>query len=50
MSQIYKDNSLSIGGTPLVRLNRITPGKATVYARSRGAIRPTVLSAGSARQ
>jgi len=36
MSQIYTDNSLSIGGTPLVRLNRIIPGKATVYAKIEG--------------
>lgn len=36
MSQIYTDNSLSIGGTPLVRLNRIAPGKATVYAKIEG--------------
>jgi cysteine synthase len=36
MSQIYTDNSLSIGRTPLVRLNRITPGKATVYAKIEG--------------
>ncbi|MBW6508685.1 MAG: cysteine synthase A [Desulfuromonadales bacterium] len=36
MSQIYTDNSLSIGGTPLVRLNRIVPGKATVYAKIEG--------------
>jgi cysteine synthase len=36
MSQIYTDNSLSIGRTPLVRLNRIVPGKATVYAKIEG--------------
>jgi cysteine synthase A len=36
MSQIYTDNSLSIGHTPLVRLNRIVPGKATVYAKIEG--------------
>ncbi|HMB15337.1 MAG TPA: cysteine synthase A [Pelovirga sp.] len=36
MNQIYTDNSLSIGGTPLVRLNRIVPGKATVYAKIEG--------------
>lgn len=36
MSQIYTDNSLSIGCTPLVRLNRIVPGKATVYAKIEG--------------
>lgn len=34
MSQVYDDNSLSIGRTPLVRLNRILDGaKATVLAR-----------------
>ncbi len=37
MSQIYQDNSLSIGGTPLVRLNRIVPaGGATVLAKIEG--------------
>lgn len=36
MNQIYDDNSLSIGNTPLVRLNRITPGKATVYGKIEG--------------
>jgi cysteine synthase len=37
MSQIYNDNTLSIGRTPLVRLNRITDGaKATVLAKIEG--------------
>ena len=36
MSRIFKDNSLAIGGTPLVRLNRIAPGKATVLAKIEG--------------
>lgn len=37
MSQIYQDNSLSIGNTPLVRLNRIVPeGGATVLAKVEG--------------
>jgi cysteine synthase len=37
MSKIYQDNSLSIGRTPLVRLNRITQGaKATVLAKIEG--------------
>ena len=36
-SQIFNDNSLSIGGTPLIRLNRITDGaKATVLAKIEG--------------
>jgi len=35
--QIYADNSLSIGRTPLVKLNRITEGaKATVLAKIEG--------------
>jgi len=35
--RIYDDNSLSIGGTPLVRLNRVTDGaKATVLAKIEG--------------
>ena len=37
MSRIFEDNSLSIGRTPLVRLNRITDGaKATVLAKIEG--------------
>ncbi len=37
MSQIYQDNSLSIGNTPLVRLNRLVPeGGATVLAKVEG--------------
>lgn len=36
MNQIYDDNSLSIGNTPLVRLNRIAPGQATVYGKIEG--------------
>jgi len=37
MSQIFQDNSLSIGNTPLVRLNRIVPeGGATVLAKVEG--------------
>ena len=37
MTQIFNDNSLTIGRTPLVRLNRITDGaKATVLAKIEG--------------
>jgi cysteine synthase A len=37
MSRIFADNSQSIGGTPLVRLNRLTQGaKATVLAKIEG--------------
>jgi cysteine synthase len=35
--RVYDDNSLSIGHTPLVRLNRVTDGgKATVLAKTEG--------------
>lgn len=37
MAQIYNDNSLSIGRTPLVRLNRVVPaGGANVYGKIEG--------------
>ncbi|AMV70530.1 cysteine synthase A [Desulfuromonas carbonis] len=36
MSQTFTDNSLSIGGTPLVKLNRIVPQGAAVYAKIEG--------------
>lgn len=36
MATIYTDNSLSIGRTPLVRLNRVAPGGATVLAKIEG--------------
>lgn len=37
MANIYNDNSLSIGRTPLVRLNKLTEGsKATVLAKIEG--------------
>ena len=35
--KVFEDNSLSIGKTPLIRLNRITDGaKATVLAKIEG--------------
>lgn len=36
MANVYADNSLSIGNTPLVRLNRVVSGNATVYAKIEG--------------
>lgn len=36
MAQIFKDNTLAIGGTPLVKLNRIVPEGAEVYAKVEG--------------
>ncbi len=33
---IFEDNALSIGNTPLVKLNRIVTGGATVYAKIEG--------------
>ena len=36
MARIYDDNSLSIGRTPLVRLNHIVPKGATVLAKIEG--------------
>lgn len=35
MSRIYEDNSLSIGNTPLVKLNRVNDG-ATIWAKIEG--------------
>ena len=34
--QVYADNSLAIGRTPLVKLNRVVPAGATVYAKIEG--------------
>src|SRR5210317_1131537 len=37
MSQVYTDNSLTIGRTPLVRLNRVgAEGGATILAKTEG--------------
>ncbi|MDR0362021.1 MAG: cysteine synthase A, partial [Planctomycetota bacterium] len=36
MSRVYEDNSRSIGNTPLVRLNRVVGGNATVLAKIEG--------------
>ncbi len=36
MAQVFEDNSRAIGGTPLVRLNRVAPGGATVLAKVEG--------------
>ena len=36
MSQIYNDNSLSIGRTPLVRLHRLAPIGTTILGKIEG--------------
>lgn len=36
MAKIYDDNALSIGNTPLVRLNRVVEGHKKVYAKIEG--------------
>lgn len=36
MSHVYQDNSLAIGRTPLVRLNKIVPNGSTVLAKVEG--------------
>ena len=36
MAQLYDDNSLAIGNTPLVRLNRVAGNNARVYAKIEG--------------
>lgn len=35
MSKIYADNSLTIGNTPLVRLNRVSKGNVLAKVESR---------------
>ena len=52
MSHWFKDNSLSIGRTPLVRLNRITDGarRRPCWPRSRAATPPIPSNAASARR
>ncbi len=34
--KVFEDNSLAIGCTPLVRLNKVAPGQAHVYAKIEG--------------
>jgi cysteine synthase A len=47
MGQIFDDNSLSIGRTPLVRLNRVTDGApATVLAKIEGLFESSERSCG----
>jgi cysteine synthase A len=36
MAKIYEDNSLAIGNTPLIRLNRLPEGGATILAKNEG--------------
>ena len=51
MTRWFDDNSLSIGHTPLVRLNRVTEGAAaTVLAKIEGAIPPIRSRTASARR
>ncbi len=38
MSKIYKDNSLTIGNTPLVRLNRVSNGKVLAKIEARNPV------------
>ncbi len=35
MSKIYEDNSLTIGNTPLVRLNKVSNGKVLAKIEAR---------------
>ena len=45
---IYTDNSLSIGRTPLVQLNRVVPKGSRVLAKMKAVIQPIRSSAASA--
>jgi cysteine synthase A len=36
MARIYEDNSLAIGNTPLIKLNRLPEGKAAILAKNEG--------------
>ena len=36
MAQVYSDNSLAIGNTPLIRLNKLPEGGATILAKNEG--------------
>jgi cysteine synthase A len=36
MAKIYADNSLAIGNTPLIKLNRLPEGKATILGKNEG--------------
>ncbi len=36
MTKLYANNSKSVGNTPLVRLNRIVPAKANIFAKVEG--------------
>jgi hypothetical protein len=40
MARLYDDNSLSIGNTPLVRLNRVVNGTARFMPRLKAVIPP----------
>lgn len=47
MAAIFSDNSLTIGGTPLVQLNRVTEGcGARVLAKIEGIFNEQVLPVG----
>ena len=48
MANFFYDNSLSIGRTPLVRLNRINNSNATIFAKVDGQAFTAFLVEGSA--